>query len=267
VLHAHWLTEKGAVISSIGTRGPEPLQPKPEGVIRVLCLGDSGTFGWGVGDEETYPAQLESFLNAWAEKPAGFRFEVINAGVNGYSTFQSVQHYRVLEPLLNPDIVTLSTGRNDFVCLPLSDPSRPVLKPWQKTLTSLVSKCRTGQLLLKMRQYAFLTDRSKWVNRVNQQEFIGLMNFLLDDCARKNRPAAFVFRGADKNILRDLEKNRGLINIDLKCLDQLGEIEDFLTGGHPDGDTYHWIAKSIFHTFSSTGVLERVIQARSRSDG
>ena len=46
--------------NSIGLRGPELEDPKPE--IRIACVGDSVTFGWGVSYEESYPARLERLL-------------------------------------------------------------------------------------------------------------------------------------------------------------------------------------------------------------
>src|SRR6185295_19417304 len=41
-------------INAQGTRGPEFQVPKPAGTFRILSLGDSRTFGWGLADEETY---------------------------------------------------------------------------------------------------------------------------------------------------------------------------------------------------------------------
>ena len=60
--------------NSIGLRGPELADPKPE--IRIACVGDSVTFGWGVSYEESYPARLERLL---IER--GRSVEVLNAGV------------------------------------------------------------------------------------------------------------------------------------------------------------------------------------------
>ncbi len=64
-------------INSLGHRGPEFSIDKPDGVTRVLAIGDSFTFGWGVEDDEPYPRQLERLLRA---KPGLGKVEVINAG-------------------------------------------------------------------------------------------------------------------------------------------------------------------------------------------
>jgi lysophospholipase L1-like esterase len=69
-------------VNSHGVRGPEFAIPKPPGVIRILSLGDSTGFGWGLSDEQTYSRLLEKQLNASIK--TGPRFEVINAGCNAY---------------------------------------------------------------------------------------------------------------------------------------------------------------------------------------
>ena len=46
--------------NSQGFRGPEI--PKKKQKRRILCLGDSVTFGWGVEEEASYPALLRKTL-------------------------------------------------------------------------------------------------------------------------------------------------------------------------------------------------------------
>ncbi len=69
-------------INSRGTRGAEFAVPKPGGTIRILALGDSKTFGWGLTEDESYPRRLETGLQVLV--PAGTRVEVVNTGVNGW---------------------------------------------------------------------------------------------------------------------------------------------------------------------------------------
>ncbi len=87
--------------------------PKP-GRLRVVALGDSSTFGWGVEDGETYPARLEAVLDRdeASSRDAG-DWEVLNLGVPGYSSFQGrVMLEREALPLA-PDVVTFSYLAND----------------------------------------------------------------------------------------------------------------------------------------------------------
>src|SRR5262249_35329882 len=66
-------------INGSGFRGREFEKEKAPGVIRVVTLGASSTFGFSNRDADTYPYQLEQMLNR--EAPSGDRFEVINFGV------------------------------------------------------------------------------------------------------------------------------------------------------------------------------------------
>lgn len=65
-------------INSKGFRTEEFEVPKPEGIYRILNVGDSIAFGWEVSQEDTYGKQLESILNA---RNDGVHYEVINAGI------------------------------------------------------------------------------------------------------------------------------------------------------------------------------------------
>lgn len=72
--------------NSFGFRGPEITQKKTENVYRILMLGDSLPFGWGVEDDQTYPYLLEKALN---ENSQNKKYEVINAGLTSGRTLDS----------------------------------------------------------------------------------------------------------------------------------------------------------------------------------
>jgi hypothetical protein len=92
-------------INSQGLRDREYSLAKPEGVYRVLMLGDSTTLGWGVKAEETAAKILERQL--------GSQFEVINAGVGNYGTVQESTYYKTRGRLFHPDLVILQYFIND----------------------------------------------------------------------------------------------------------------------------------------------------------
>jgi lysophospholipase L1-like esterase len=77
-------------INSKGLRDYEyDYTPRP-GVTRILALGDSVTFGWGVSLEDTYPKVLERLLNDGDERD---RYEVLNGGVGNYTTSRIIGLY------------------------------------------------------------------------------------------------------------------------------------------------------------------------------
>lgn len=106
--HYRWETEhfvEDASTNSLGLRGAEPRAA----ARRVLVLGDSMTFGHGVGDAETYPYFLEQRLRAGGEDVA-----VLNGGVKGYGLDQSYRRFRRRLRKLAPDLVVLAVNGNDF---------------------------------------------------------------------------------------------------------------------------------------------------------
>ena len=96
-------------INSKGLRNPETPYEKPEGVYRVLAIGDSWTFGFRMDEPDAYPRQLERILNERGSVRGDPRhFEVINAGVIGYSTDQEAAWLRIEGWKYQPDVVLLN---------------------------------------------------------------------------------------------------------------------------------------------------------------
>ncbi|HVJ79566.1 MAG TPA: SGNH/GDSL hydrolase family protein [Planctomycetia bacterium] len=96
---------------SRGFRGGEVVAPKPPGVFRIAVLGGSTTYGEFIPrDEDAFPAQLERILRAEFGCP---QVEVVNAGVPGYNSWESLVdfEFRVLD--VAPDLVIPYFGVND----------------------------------------------------------------------------------------------------------------------------------------------------------
>ena len=65
-------------INSHGLRDREYSEQKPQGVYRILMLGDSTTFGWGVSEEHTVAKILERQLGQACAR-SSCRFEMISS--------------------------------------------------------------------------------------------------------------------------------------------------------------------------------------------
>jgi len=90
-----------ATLNSLGYRGKEFTHEKKSETTRILTLGDSMTFGWGVGDEHTWPNLLEKNLTQ-----KGKNVEVINAGYKGGLSLDGYYVYLKNEGIkLAPDLV------------------------------------------------------------------------------------------------------------------------------------------------------------------
>ena len=98
-------------INSQGLRDYEYTRRKEPGTFRIVGVGDSSLFGWGVPVEDSGLKVLERRLN---EKSRARKFEVINFGVPGYNTAMESETFvqRCLE--YAPDLVILNFNTNDY---------------------------------------------------------------------------------------------------------------------------------------------------------
>jgi hypothetical protein len=99
-------------MNSYGLRDHEYSVVKPPDTFRILALGDSFTFGDGVMPEETWVKSLEHRLNQ-PLGDAGIHFEVLNAGVPGYNTYQEFIHLQEVGLQFDPDLVVVEFTLND----------------------------------------------------------------------------------------------------------------------------------------------------------
>lgn len=97
-------------INSQGLRDVEHKIQKPADTMRILMLGDSLTFGWGVALEETLSRRLENSLNSAQDK---LKIEVVNTGVGNYNTAQETEYFLTKGYEYDPDIVILNYFIND----------------------------------------------------------------------------------------------------------------------------------------------------------
>ena len=95
-------------INAHRTRGAEFATAKPAGTLRIICIGDSRTFGWGLREAETYPVLLQRQLQE--QFGAGRKIEVINAGVNAWTFPQMTVFLREHALAWQPDLVILGDG-------------------------------------------------------------------------------------------------------------------------------------------------------------
>lgn len=106
-------THAGQVrINRHGFRGSDIPRRKPPGTFRIVCVGDSICFGYGVRQDETFSARLEQCLNHCFASPQR-RFEVLNFGVTGYNIVQVAQTLRQRSIEFEPDLILYAYCLND----------------------------------------------------------------------------------------------------------------------------------------------------------
>ena len=99
-------------INSLGFHDDEISIDKLPGEFRIFVLGNSITMGHGVTKDETFSNQLEKRLNKVNYIKKFKRFQVINMGVQGYSTYQELEMLKRYWKL-KPDLILISFCLND----------------------------------------------------------------------------------------------------------------------------------------------------------
>jgi lysophospholipase L1-like esterase len=77
---------------------------------RIMVLGDSVTFGWGVDNGQSYPAQLQRLL--------GNNYQVLNYGTGSWGFAEYYLTYKRYAPRVHPSLIILGVfPANDFADL------------------------------------------------------------------------------------------------------------------------------------------------------
>ena len=250
---------QGTVSNSLGFRSPEFSLQRSPGTLRVVCFGDSSTFGIGSTMQDTWPSQLQSIIEN------DYRFtdfgdvEVINADVPGYSSYQGLQHMRQEIDRLKPDLVMASYANNDFWHWDqMTDEDHAKALGSSRGISSLISKSRLAQgmavafqKLNGARSQADVSTASpnqhwaaaatmnyvspvgEWTRRVPLDSFKSNVNQMADLCDQRNVPLVLV-RWSDQpqaggqwsprieyqDVLAEIAVSRGLYQADVVAMFQ-----------------------------------------------
>ncbi|MHB2017539.1 MAG: SGNH/GDSL hydrolase family protein [Candidatus Xenobia bacterium] len=94
--------------NNLGFRDRDFVAARTPGVPRIVAVGDSFTYGWGLPLEQSWPKQLEKLLGAQ-------HVEVANLGAPGAGPYDYEDIVAKAVPLLRPDLVIVGvTEENDL---------------------------------------------------------------------------------------------------------------------------------------------------------
>lgn len=111
-------------INSHGARGEEFPMEKPSGARRIVAIGDSVTFGYGVEEEETFLHLLDESL----PDP----YQIINMGVMGYGTDQELLLLEREALKYSPDFVLVGYSTSNDIYDTMSAVRFGIPKPFFK---------------------------------------------------------------------------------------------------------------------------------------
>jgi lysophospholipase L1-like esterase len=176
-------------------KGPEILDPKPNDVIRVICYGDSLTDGPPKGG---WPRWLEIALQQ--DPPlAKHRFEVLNAGVAGYSSHQGVLRFLQEVDTYQPDLLLVSFGWND-AAEAIGQPDKTFqVPPWplvalQRALVRYRSYLVLMYYTRQWRPAPPKAQAGKSHPRVSREDYLANMERFRAEAESRGIPIAFLTR-------------------------------------------------------------------------
>jgi lysophospholipase L1-like esterase len=190
-----WRPVAGKPYNSQRFKGPLVKNPKPADVVRIMCFGDSLTDGPPKGG---WPSWLQTQINQ--DPPiAGKRFEVINAGVAGYSSHQGLLRFLQEVDRYQPDLLLVGFGWND-AAQAIGQPDKTfTIPPWPLVI------CQRN--LIRYRSYLVMmyysrhwraqpppsTDRAIQP-RVSIDDYIANLDRFRAEAAARSIPIAFLTR-------------------------------------------------------------------------
>ena len=155
--------------NSLGLRGNEFSEFKSE--PRLIALGNSCTFGWGVSEDEIFTTYLRRLLDD--------KYEVINAGVPGYSSFQGRLFFETEITELKPDILLILFAWNDqwIAANDIPDKNQKLPPQFILNLQNVLSGFKTYQLMKKVLLNTFEKNPQFLFDRANPKARVSLSDF------------------------------------------------------------------------------------------
>jgi len=96
-------------VNQLALRGPD-VADKASGEIRLMTLGDSSVFGFGVEEDDVFGAVAATQLSQSWGKPV----VSINGGTPGYTSVQALHTLQDVGALVEPDMVVIATLWSDL---------------------------------------------------------------------------------------------------------------------------------------------------------
>ncbi|MCB2230269.1 SGNH/GDSL hydrolase family protein [bacterium] len=129
-------------INSRGLRGPELTVPKMK--PRVLAIGNSCTFGWGVTEDSIYIRQLGRLLDN--------EYEMINGAIPGYTSYQGKTFLVSDLVRLEPEVLLVLFAWNDHWAAAngIADKDQRFPPPWILNIQNLLSHLESYRLYKKL---------------------------------------------------------------------------------------------------------------------
>jgi len=211
---------------------------KPKDVKRIVIMGDSYTFGWGVEIEDSWPKVFERMLNENSDK---VRYEVLNFGVPGYNIAHEVELYLTKAKKYDPDYVIFASLSNDLINFTQDKKESESFIKNNSNLDSAMSE----RLLWEYRSMR-MTEMEKNFSIYKENIKIPLLQLKDED---KNIILINLMNPETYGeLLKDIADNNGWHYIDVKVKHESIHPLDH----HPNNETLKKYAEYVYQNFTKT---------------
>ncbi|OGC88021.1 MAG: hypothetical protein A2142_04455 [candidate division Zixibacteria bacterium RBG_16_48_11] len=193
VIRSNFFVEGEYRINSHSLRNQEfPLQ-KPSGTYRIICLGNSNTFGWKQAEKDAYPQQLQELFQ---RNPPSSKVEIINAGMTGYSSYQGKLFLRNNILKLQPNLVLVNYGWNDLLPAKfgIEDKNQKMPPQWILDIQNFFSRTALYRVVKSfwVSRFSKKKDKEAGVPRVTLEDFQRNLIEIGGICGQNNTSAVFL---------------------------------------------------------------------------
>lgn len=229
-------------INSVGMNQLANVEERPkDGVIRIMTIGDSFTFGTNVETEDNYPSQLQAILDSSCKHN---KFEVLNLGVGGYDIQYTTERLRLTGIRYGPDVVVWFLISDDF--LRFHEKQLPLMREIESNIKYIdeYKKLMKDYPVNYIAKQKILEDLGGVENglKIQQEYFWGIKKYY-------SKPLVFsVFAKMQSNYLDILQNSvnsnkNTFLNNDVR---DIYKKNSAFPDGHPNVRGYRMIAEDIF---------------------
>lgn len=217
-----------AHINSLGFRGRET-NLKKTNKYRILMIGDSFTFGWGVDDDST-----ASYLTEQTLLKRGFDVEILNLGQPGRSPIQYAAVISKSVPVLKPNLVIINFLSFDDL-LQLVTLTSPVVKSNRRYELKIIANRTLNAFIKLIPNISYILNRrinTKVKETEITKKWSKQVNYILSRLDRKSLERFYQLDPIIQNMYMSGNLDPGLLNY-------------FIWEIHP---FYHFVEKTDINT-------------------
>ncbi len=227
---------------------------KPKYTFRIVSLGDSWTYGYGVSTQDNYSEVLEDLLNKNMVCRNIKKFEVINLGAPGYDIEFAAERFRLRGQKYNPDLILWSIKSDDFAPEELVRGKETELATADNSLQG--KNIASAEYLLAIKKH-FLAAQREVITKLGEEALISREMKALDSMNYYKNGFLFMqdqLNAKQKSALGNFARGKSSVDVNYEAR-SLTEEELIPVDGHPNQKGHKALAQDIFNYLNQNKII------------